>query len=99
MGDSNTGYILTIFAFYGFIAVIMGLVGASMEGSNATVEYTAPTVAEPSLNPLTIFDYIGMFFSGLTFSIVALGIWNLILFSPLILTMSYIVISLVRGSS
>lgn len=97
-GVNNAGLILSLFCFYTVIIVVMGLIGTSFVGQDTTVTGGSVSISEPTTNPLTIFGYIGLFFSGLFFSIGALGIaLNTLLFGPGIAMLAYIIASFVRG--
>lgn len=88
-GD-NTGYILSIFGFYVFLGVLLGLVGSSFLPSE---EFEQPT---EGFSVLTAISYVGYFFSGLFFSISSIPAWaNVILFLPLSITLLYILVTLV----
>lgn len=93
MGGTNASLILTIFTFYLVIVAILGLYGRSELVSSAP---TAPT-EEPGV--LSFLSQISLFFSGIFFSISELGWANLVLFTPLALTIIYIIFSFFRGSS
>lgn len=95
MGAStNAPIILSIFGFYVFVIVMMGLIGGS------AISTSLSTPSNPTTNPLSIFDYVSYFFQGIGFSISELGIiGNSLLFLPLGITIAYIVASFVRGSS
>lgn len=92
-GNTNATFILTIFAFYGCMAVIFGLIGNDQ--IQATLIGTPPT---PTF--LGFLSEIGYFISGIFFVIGELPVWaNIVLFAPLGITLLYIVLSFFRGSS
>jgi hypothetical protein len=92
-GNTNAYIILTIMTFYVSIAVILGLIGTSYQ---ATKSPEAPP--EPSL--VGFLGQISTFFSSMFFTISELPAWaNTLLFLPLGLTLFYILISFLRGSS
>lgn len=94
MGGTNASLVLTIFTFYLAIVVILGLYGRSELVNSAP---QAPS-EEPGL--LSFLSQVALFFEGIFFSISELGAWgNLLLFTPLALTLFYIILSYFRGSS
>lgn len=100
-GVNNTMIVIGIFSIFSFIFLMMGFIGASFQSQNTNVVggNTSISVA-PTTNPITIFDFIGLFFSGLFFSINALPVWgNLMLFGSSALGLAYIIASFVRGTS
>lgn len=91
---TNAPLLLAIFTFYIVIAVVLGLYGRSELVGNAL---TAPS-EDPSA--ISFLSQIGLFFSGIFFSLAEIGVWaNFILFTPLALTLLYIILSFFRGSS
>lgn len=94
MGSStNAPIILSIFTFYIVIALILGLYGRSELISHAPA---GPT-EDPSA--ISFLSQIALFFNGMFFSIAELGWANVLLFTPLALTLFYIILSFFRGSS
>lgn len=88
--QNNAGIILTIFAFYTIIFVLLGLLGTS---SLSTSAFTAPPTSVTFLGFLT---QIGFFFQGIAFSVSGIPVWaNLILFFPLGVTVLYIIIEVI----
>lgn len=92
MANTNATIILSVSAFYIFIGAMMGLIGGSYV---ASAYYT--TVPTPS--GVSFLTQIGWFFSGIGYSIVGLGWFNIVLFAPLGITLFYIILSYFRGSS
>jgi ABC-type Fe3+ transport system permease subunit len=86
---SDSGIILYIFAFYIFLFFILGLVGGFVVKSIST-----PAGEDLGVDP---FDYILFFFEGIGYSIVELGIFNVVLFAPLGITLLYLLAKLLRG--
>lgn len=93
----NTGVVLSIFTFYVFISVLLSLIGAS--ASDVTPPTTPPNPGV--LDYLSIaFSGIGYFISGMAFSIGALGpVFSTLLFTPLAITMLYVILSFIRGTA
>jgi hypothetical protein len=91
--NTNAPIILSIMGFYVVIGVLLGLFGSSYQAS-ATIDHPA--------NPDTIsfLEQIDFFFTGMTFTIASLPAWaTTLLFLPLGITMFYIILSWLRGSS
>lgn len=85
----DTGLILTIFTYFISLTVILGLVGGSFVGK----EIDTPD-GEPSV--LGITDNISLFFQGLSYSLTGVPLWvNLLLFSPVIITLFYIIVKVI----
>lgn len=86
MADNST-LIMTIFAYYIAVAVILGLIGSSYlpnQEINSNLE-------NPGIS--NVLSSIGQFFLGLTFVITNFPAWaNILLFLPLGLTILYIMI-------
>lgn len=94
MGAStNAPLILSIFAFYTIFTFLIGLIGAGMVHST-----TITPAGTDNLNSLGFLGYVGLFFSGILFSVSEMGVFNII-WVPLGITLGYIVASFFRGSS
>lgn len=90
---TNAPLILSIFAFYIFIIVMMGLIGGSIIANR-----TFSTPDNP--NGLTFLSQVGYFFGGIGFVLSNIPAWaNTLLFLPLSITLVYILLSFFRGSS
>ncbi len=86
-GVTKVVVVLTIFGFYVFLTVILGLMGTSFIPS--TNVDTPP--GEPNL--LSPLDFIVFFFAGLSFTIAGMPFGlNIIIFLPLGITMAYVII-------
>lgn len=93
-GNTNAYLILSIFAFYGGVFVILGLIG--QDG----ISSTAITTTTETPSTLGFLGQLGFFFQGLAFTISALPAWaNILLFGSLSVTLFYIFLSFLRGSS
>jgi hypothetical protein len=101
--NTNSPVVLSILAFYITIIILMGLIGESFPEARASVSGNAALLqnpGNPSTSPLSVFDYVGVFFAGLSFTLSSIPFWaNTILFLPLIFTLGYVLASFVRGSS
>lgn len=91
--NTNAPIVLGIMGFYVMVAVLLGLFGSSYQAS--------ATIGSPSApDEISFLSSIGFFFAGITFTIAALPVWaTTLLFVPLGITMLYIVLSWLRGSS
>jgi hypothetical protein len=89
MGSQSDAVILLwIFAFYTFIFFMLGLIGG----------FTVSKIDSPTeTHSLDFWDYVGFFFQGIFFSIAEMGMFNFILFTPLALTLLYLLAKLIRG--
>lgn len=94
MGSStNTPIVLSIFGFYIFVFVMMGLAGMS-SGTELS------SVPSPSFNILDLLGSVGFFIKGIGVTISQLPGWaNTLLFAPLGIAVLYITLSYARGTS
>ena len=91
MGNNAT-IVLGVFSFYAAIVVVAGLVGAGLIVSQL------PVLEEPST--IGFLSQIGLFFEGIFFTFGGIPAWaNTLLFLPLGITLTYIFLSYLRGSS
>lgn len=96
MGSTNTPIVLSIFGFYIIIGVILGLAGESLAVGAANATFTTP----PNPSILGFLTQIGYFFAGIAYSLSSLPAWaDILLFLPLGVTLFYIGLSFLRGSS
>lgn len=107
--NTNAPIIIAIFTFYIFIFGLLGLINDSIDtGYEASTleEPTVPTTEELSIFgliigiPTFIFSVISIIFQGMLFTITGIPyIFTLLLFAPLTITIFYIGVSFIRGSS
>lgn len=91
--NTNAPIILAIFAFYIVIGVLFGLIGSA---SLTAQEFSTPD--DPST--FSFLNQIGYFFSGIGYTLGSIPGWaNTLLFLPLGITLAYIILSYIRGSS
>lgn len=91
---TNTVIIMSIFGFYVFLGVMFGLIGGSLQ-NEASDNFGNPP--EPGITFLT---QIGYFFGGIGYTLLSLPLWaNTILFLPLGITLFYLGLIYLRGTS
>lgn len=91
--STNAPMILSIFGFYIIIIVLFGFIGIGAAASHSFNTPEAP-------GALTFLSQIGYFFSGIFFTLGNIPVWaNTVIFLPLGITLFYIMLSFLRGSS
>lgn len=92
--STNAYILLGITIFYAFVFVMMGLIGMGLSTTTQLTNPSTPNVYTGGLSD------IGFFFSGIGFSITNLPGWaNFMIFMPGGVTILYIILSWLRGSS
>lgn len=93
--NTNAPMILGIMGFYIFLTVLLGLFGSSYQANSSDV------LEQPDApDTVGFLSAISIFFTGLTFAITGLPVWaTALLFLPLSITLLYIILSWLRGSS
>lgn len=91
--STNSSIVLSLFAFYIFLIVMLGLIGGSIVANRSIGDPENPS-------PLSFLSQIAFFFSGIGFALTNIPFWaNTMLFLPLGVTLAYIGVSFFRGSS
>lgn len=91
--NTNANLVLSMFAFYITIIVLLGLIGSSVVQAQG---FSTP----PEPSTFTFLSQISYFFQGIGFVLSDLPAWaNTLLFLPLGITLFYIGLSFIRGSS
>lgn len=88
---TRTVLTLTIFSFYTFIIVMLGLANISTLDSGFTGD-------DPPSDPgiTNVGDFIDFFTGGLTFALDVFPVWlNTLFFLPLIITLGFIIVTLI----
>jgi hypothetical protein len=100
---SDSGPIISIFAFYAFVIIMLGLIGGTFRAESCAIGYSGQCLTQIE-NPPTVtinfftsefYEQFVWFFGGVIVSIELLGVWNFVIFGPLIVFLFYLLLQFV----